>query len=345
VQGVLSTYAANTPQLQVEVDRERAKALNVDINDVFDTMQTFLGSEYVNDFTLDRRNYRVYVQADQQFRSKPEDINKLYVRSQNGDMVQLSNLVTVQPLTSAQTITHYNLFRSISVQGAAAPGKSSGQAIAAMEQTAAEALPPGMGFEWTGTALEEIESGGQAPLIFGLGLVLVFLALAAQYESFIDPTIIMLTVPLAILGALSAVFVRGIPNDVYCQIALVMLIGLASKNAILIVEYANQLREEGLTITQAAIEAAQERLRPILMTAISSLIGFFPLAIATGAGAASRQSLGTALVGGFLIATFLSLFVVPVLYIVIKQATDRFMPKRNKGIPKPALPSTEVGSR
>jgi hydrophobic/amphiphilic exporter-1 (mainly G- bacteria), HAE1 family len=345
VQGVFSTYAANTPQLQVEVNRERAKALNVDIDDVFATMQTFLGSQYVNDFTLDRRNYRVYVQADQQFRSKPEDINKLYVRSQNGAMVQLSNLVTVQPTTSAQTITHYNLFRSISVQGAAAPGKSSGQAIAAMEQTAAEVLPPGMGFEWTGTALEEIESGGQAPLIFGLGLVLVFLALAAQYESFIDPTIIMLTVPLAILGALSAVFVRGMPNDVYCQIALVMLIGLASKNAILIVEYANQLREDGLTITQAAIEAAQERLRPILMTAISSLIGFFPLAIATGAGAASRQSLGTALVGGFLIATFLSLFVVPVLYIVIKQATDRFTPKRNKKFPSPALPSTEVGSR
>lgn len=345
VQGVFSTYAANTPQFQIEVDRERTKAMNVDIADVFETMQAFLGSQYVNDFTLDRRNYRVYIQADQQFRSKPEDINRLYVRSQDGDMVQLSNLVNVQPKTSAQTITHYNLFRSISVQGAAAPGKSSGQAIQAMETTAAEVLPPGMDFEWTGTALEEIESGGQAPLIFGLGLVLVFLALAAQYESFIDPAIIMLTVPLAILGALSAVFVRGMPNDVYCQIALVMLIGLASKNAILIVEYANQLREDGLSITQAAIEASQERLRPILMTAISSLVGFFPLAIAVGAGASSRQSLGTALVGGFLIATFLSLFVVPILYIVIKQFTERFTPKDKRKLPKPALPSPEVSSR
>jgi HAE1 family hydrophobic/amphiphilic exporter-1 len=328
----------------VEVDRKIAKAMDIKLDDVFNTMQTFLGSQYVNDFTLDRRNYRVYVQADQQFRSKPEDIGRLYVRSQKGDMVQLSNLVTVTPVTSAQTITHYNLFRSISVQGATAPGKSSGQAIDAMEQTAAQVLPVGMGFEWTGTALEEIESGGLAPLIFGLGLVLVFLALSAQYESFVDPVIIMLTVPLAILGALSAQFVRGFSNDVYCQIALVMLIGLASKNAILIVEYANQLRERGLTITQAALEAARERLRPILMTAIGSLVGFLPLAISSGAGAASRQSLGTALFGGYLIATFLSLFLVPILYIVIKQTTDRFTPKHKDKRSQPALPPTEVGS-
>lgn len=344
VQGVFSTYAANTPQLQVEVNRAQAKALNVNIDDVFETLQAFLGSQYVNDFTLDRRNYRVYVQADQQYRSRPEDINRLYVRSQSEQMVQLSNLITVTPQTSAQTITHFNLFRSISVQGATAPGKSSGQAIQAMEEVAAQVLPPGMGFEWSGTALEEIESGSQAPLIFGLGLVLVFLALAAQYESYVDPTIIMLTVPLAILGALTAVYVRGIPNDVYCQIALVMLIGLASKNAILIVEYANQLREQGLSIVQAAIEASQERLRPILMTAISSLVGFFPLAIASGAGAASRQSLGTALVGGFLIATFLSLFVVPILYIVIKQTVERFPPKKDRKYVR-ELPPSEVPSR
>jgi hydrophobic/amphiphilic exporter-1 (mainly G- bacteria), HAE1 family len=342
VQGVFSTYAANTPQLEVEVDREKAKALNVPIDDLFSTLQAFLGSEYVNDFTLDRRNYRVYIQADQQFRSQPDDIQQLYVRSTTGQMIQLSNLVTITPTTSAQTITHYNLYRSISVQGATAPGKSSGEAIAAMEQTAAQVLPAGMGLEWTGTALEEIVSGSQAPLIFGLGLVLVFLALAAQYESYIDPVIIMLTVPLAILGALTAVYIRGIPNDVYCQIALVMLIGLASKNAILIVEYANQLREQGLTIPQAAIEASQERLRPILMTAISSLVGFFPLAIAVGAGASSRQSLGTALVGGFLIATFLSLFVVPVLYIVIKQATERFFPRNKEKVAERSLVSSET---
>ena len=345
VKGVFSTYSANTPQFRISVDREKAKAMNVKIDDLFSTLQTFLGSQYVNDFTLDRRNYRVYIQADQQFRSQPSDIESLYVRSEDDQMVQLSGLVKVEPTTSAQTITHYNLYRSISVQGATAPGQSSGQAIKAMEQAAAQVLPVGMGLEWTGTALEEITSGNQAPLIFGLGLVLVFLALAAQYESYVDPLIIMLTVPLAIFGALMAVHLRGIPNDVYCQIALVMLIGLASKNAILIVEYANQLREDGLTIPQAAIEAAQERIRPILMTAIASLVGFFPLVLASGAGAASRQSLGTALLGGYLIATFLSLFLVPILYIVIKQSTDRFLPHKPEKLPQPSLPPSEVSSR
>ncbi|MBD3880228.1 efflux RND transporter permease subunit [Phormidium tenue FACHB-886] len=333
LQGVFSTYSASTPQLLVEVNRNRAKSLNVDIDEVFNTLQTFLGSQYVNDFTLDQRNYRVYVQADQQFRSRPEDIQQLYVRSNppagsdaQSQMIPLSNLVTIRPTTSAQTINHYNLYRSISIQGNAAPGSSSGQALRAMEETAQEIFPPGLGFEWTGTALEEVESGGQAPLIFGLGLVLVFLVLAAQYESYIDPLIIMLTVPLAVLGAMLAQKFRGLPNDVYCQIGLVMLIGLASRNAILIVEYANQLREKGLSITQAAIEASQERLRPILMTALAGIVGFLPLALATGAGAASRVSLGTALFGGYLFATLLSLFVVPVLYIIIKQLEDRLFP-------------------
>ena len=324
--GVFSTYSASSPQLLVEVNRNRAKALNVGVDTVFETLQSFLGSQYVNDFNLDQRNYRVYIQADQQFRSKPDDIQQLYVRSLDNQMIPLSNLITIRPTTTAQTITHYNLYRSISVQGAAAPGKSSGQALQAMEESAKQIFPPGLGYEWTGTALEETESGGQAPLIFGIGLLMVFLVLAAQYESYIDPIIIMLTVPLAVLGALSAQSLRGFANDAYCQIGLVMLIGLASKNAILIVEYANQLREKGLDITRAAIEAAQERLRPILMTAISGLVGFFPLAIATGAGAASRQSLGTAIFGGYLLSTFLSLFLVPILYIIIKSLDDRFFP-------------------
>lgn len=329
LQSVFSTFTANTPQLLVEVNRERTKALGIDIRDVYDTLQSFLGSEYVNDFSLDQRNYRVYIQADQEFRSQPEDLQQLYVRSQSGEMVPLGNLVTVTSTTSAQTITHYNLYRSISVQGNAAPGRSSGQAIQAMEQLARQVLPASMGFEWTGTALEEIESGGQAPLFFGFGLLMVFLVLAAQYESYVDPAIILLTVPLAVLGALSAQFLRGLANDVYCQIGLVMLIGLASKNSILIVEYANQLRGKGLTITQAAMGAAEERLRPILMTAVSGLVGFFPLVIASGAGAASRQSLGTALFGGYLLSTFLSLFIVPVLYVLVKKAGDRFLPSFN----------------
>ncbi|MBF2066631.1 MAG: efflux RND transporter permease subunit [Calothrix sp. C42_A2020_038] len=324
LQAVFSTFAANTPQVLVEVDRNKAKALQVSIDDVFNTLQTALGSRYVNDFNLQQRNYRVYVQADEQFRSNPKDIEQLFVRSQNNQMIPLSNLVTITPTVGAQTINHYNLFRSIEINGSAAPGSSSGDAIKAMEQVAQEVLPPGYGYEWSGTALEEIESGGLAPLIFGLGLVFVFLVLAAQYENYIDPIIILLSVPLAIFGALLAQSMRGFSNDVYCQIGLVMLIGLASKNAILIVEFANQLREQGLSITKAAIEASQQRLRPILMTAFSTLLGIFPLAIATGAGAGSRQSLGTAVFGGMLIATFLSLFVVPILYIVIKMLTEGF---------------------
>ncbi|MEQ9235961.1 efflux RND transporter permease subunit [Coleofasciculus sp. E2-BRE-01] len=336
LQAVFSTYAANTPQLQIEVNRNRAKALEVDIDDIFETLQTYLGSRYVNDFTLERRTYRVYVQADAQFRSNPEDINQLYVRSERDEMIPLGNLVTVTQTTGAQTINHYNLFRSIEINGSAASGVSSGDAIQAMEEVAAEVLPPGLGYEWSGLSLEEIQSGGQATIIFGFGLVFVFLVLAAQYESYIDPIIILLAVPLAILGALMAQSLRGLPNDVYCQIGLVMLIGLASKNSILIVEFANQLRDQGLTLRKAAIEAAQQRLRPILMTAISTLFGIFPLVIATGAGSGSRQSLGTAVFGGMFVATFLSLFVVPILYIVIKSGSDRLFnsPGKNQKTPE-----------
>lgn len=333
LQAVFSTFAAETPQLLVEVDRNRAKALQVSIDDIFRTLQTALGSQYVNDFNLQQRNYRVYIQADQQFRSNPEDIGQLSVRSQTNQMIPLRNLITTTSLVGAQVINHYNLFRSIEINGSPAPGFSSGDAIKAMEKLARQILPPIFGYEWSGTSLEEIESGGLAPIIFGLGIVFVFLVLAAQYENYIDPLIILLSVPLAIFGALVALSMRGFPNDVYCQIGLVMLIGLASKNAILIVEFANQLRKEGLSITKAAVEAAQERLRPILMTAFSTLLGIFPLTIATGAGAGSRQSLGTTVFGGMLIATFLSLFVVPILYIVIKNTTEYFIKPNRKTAP------------
>jgi HAE1 family hydrophobic/amphiphilic exporter-1 len=330
LQAVFSTFKANSPQLLIEVNRNKAKALQVSIDDIFSTLQTALGSQYVNDFTLEQRTYRVYVQADEQFRASPEDIGKLYLRSANEQMIPLSNLVKITSIVGAQTINHYNLFRSIEINGSATPGNSSGEAIQAMEQAAKQVLPAGFGDEWSGISLEELESGGLAPIIFGLGLIFVFLVLAAQYENYIDPFIIMLAVPLAILGALIAQSLRGLPNDIYCQIGLVMLIGLASKNSILIVEFANQLREQGLPIVKAAVEAAQDRLRPILMTALSTLLGIFPLVIATGAGAGSRQSLGTAVFGGMLIATFLSLFVVPILYIVIKTFTERFLPKRRE---------------
>ncbi|MBP5975318.1 efflux RND transporter permease subunit [Brasilonema sp. CT11] len=348
LQAVFSTFSASTPQLLIEVDRNKAKALQVNISDIFNTLQSYLGSRYVNDFNYLQRTYRVYVQADTQFRSNPADIGSLYVRSSNtqsstnnqsstnsqssanNQMIPLSNLVKVTANTGAQTINHYNLFRSIEINGAAAPGYSSGQSIQAMQQVAKEVLPAGFGYEWSGVAAEEQQSGGQAPLIFALGLVFVFLVLAAQYENYVDPLIIMLAVPLAILGALSAQSLRGLANDVYCQIGLVMLIGLASKNAILIVEFANQLRDQGLSITKAAIQASQERLRPILMTSFAFILGIEPLVFPEGAGAASRKSLGTAVVGGMLVSTFLSLFIVPILYIVIGKIRDRLTRRRHK---------------
>ncbi|WP_193196791.1 efflux RND transporter permease subunit [Nostoc sp. MG11] len=328
LQAVFSTFSANTPQILIEVDRNKAKSLQVDIDDIFNTLQSYLGSRYVNDFNLLQRTYRVYVQADAQFRSNPEDIGKLYVRSANNQMIALSNLVKLTPATGAQTINHFNLFRSIEINGSAAPGYSSGQATTAMEQLAKEVLPASMGYEWAGITAEEKQSGGLAPLIFGLGLVFVFLVLAAQYENYVDPLIIMFSVPLAILGALLAQSMRGLANDVFCQVGLVMLIGLASKNAILIVEFANQLREQGLSLTKAAIQASQERLRPILMTSLSFILGVWPLVNPEGAGAASRKSLGTAVAGGMIVSTFLSLFIVPILYIVIGNIRDRMSPRR-----------------
>jgi hydrophobic/amphiphilic exporter-1 (mainly G- bacteria), HAE1 family len=324
LQNVFSPYSANAPQLLIEVNRDRANALQVPVDDVLTTVGTLIGSNYVNDFNAFGRTYRVYVQADKEFRSHPKDIGQFYVRSQQGIMIPLSDLVDITSVTGPPTINHYNLFRSIEINGSTAPGYSSGQAIAAMEEVANEVLPNNMGFEWSGISLEEIQSGGQAPIIFGLGILFVFLVLAAQYENFVDPVIILLAVPLAILGALLAESMRGLPNDVYCQVGLVMLIGLASKNAILIVEFANQLRAQGLSITRAAIQASEQRLRPIIMTAVSTLLGIFPLVIATGAGAASRQSLGTAVFGGMVVSTVLSLFVVPVLYIVISTLFCKF---------------------
>ncbi|MFS8808663.1 efflux RND transporter permease subunit, partial [Synechococcus sp. R6-10] len=319
------TFNANSPQLEVQVDREMAQLLGIPLLDVFGTLQTLLGGTYVNDFDLFNRNYRVYVQADQAFRGNPESIGQFYVRGGQGQLLPLSTLVQVEETTSPAIINHFNLFRSVEIQGSALPGFSSGQAIRAMETLAAQLLPQGFGFEWSGLSLEEIESGGQAPLIFALGSVFVFLVLAAQFESYVDPLIILLAVPLAVLGALLAQLLRGLTNDVFCQVGLVMLIGLASKNSILIVEFANQLVAQGIPLVKAAVQAAETRFRAILMTALSTILGIFPLAVASGAGAASRQSLGTAVIGGMFVSTMLSLLVVPVLYVVIKGIQVRIL--------------------
>ena len=322
LKGVFSTFTANMPQLKIDVNRNKAKTLGIPLSDIFNTLEIYLGGRYVNDFNMFDRSYRVYVQADQQFRANPDNIGFLEVRTPSGQMVPLSSLVTVTSTTGAQVINHYNLSRSIEINGVAAPGFSSGQAIQAMERVAAEVLPRDMGFEWSGISLEELTSGNQTPFIFSLGLLFVFLVLAAQYGNFVDPMIILLAVPLAILGALLAQTARGFANDIYCQIGLVMLIGLSSKNAILIVEFANQLREKGLSIKQATLEASESRLRPILMTSFALILGLLPMMFAQGAGAVSRESLGTAVNGGMIVSTFLNLFIVPVLYIVIVTLRD-----------------------
>ncbi|WP_341528290.1 efflux RND transporter permease subunit [Nostoc sp. UHCC 0302] len=342
LQRVFTQFTANTPQFQIQVNRNQAKALNVEINQIFQALQTYLGSQYVNDFVQGQRQYRVYVQADGVFRSNPDDIGKLYVRSNSGAMIPLSNLVQITPFVGPKIISHYNLYRSIKIQGSPAPGASSGQAIKAMEEVAAEILPQGFGYEWTGTYLQEKTSGGATGLIFGLAIVMVFLVLAAQYESYVDPIIILLTVPLAILGAMTALWLRSnvfmvgslfpkVVDDIYCQVGLVTLIGLAAKNAILVVEFANQLHEQGMSYTRAAVKAGEERLRPILMTAFAALLGFLPLVISEGAGASSRWSLGTALFGGLLLATFLSLFLVPILYILVKSLAQALLFRKGGG--------------
>ena len=321
--GLFSPFTANDPQFVVNIDRARAYSLQVPMQQVSDALQVYMGSAYVNDFTFNNRAYRVYLQADQPFRRKPQDISNLYVRSAAGTMIPLDNVVNITESTSPQVITHYNLFRSAEIDGAAGPGYSSGQAIQAMDAVAKKNLPLGFNYSWSGLSLEEIRSGSQSALLFALGLLLVYLTLSAQYESFILPFIIMLAVPMAMLGALIAQVLRGQLNDVYCQIGLVMLIGLASKNAILIVEFAEQLRHKGLSVKEAAVEAARIRLRPILMTSFAFILGVLPLVFASGAGAESRHSVGTTVFGGMIVSTVLNLFFIPVLYVIVKSLTER----------------------
>lgn len=315
--GLFSSFTARDPQYVVEIDREKAKSLKVPFSQITSALQIYMGSEYVNDFDFNNRSYRVMVQADEQFRSKPRDLRQFYVRSDDGRMISLDNLVTVKEGTNASNISHYNLFRSVEISGSAAPGYSSGQAIKAMEEVA-KSLPAGYAYEWTGISLEELQAGGQSLMLFGLGLLVVYLTLSAQYESFVLPFIILLAVPMAMLGALGAQAARGLQNDVYCQIGLVMLIGLASKNAILIVEFAEQLQHRGMGLVESAIEAARLRLRPILMTSIAFILGVLPLVFASGAGSAGRHSVGTTVFGGMIVSTFLNLFIIPVLYIEVR---------------------------
>jgi len=320
---VYTTFRIDAPQYNIHIDREKAKTIGVSLNDVFATMQTDLGSFFVNNFDYLNRSYRVYVQAEEPYRTKLDSLQYLYVRSQSGGMVPLQGLGTAQLTKTAPIITHYNLFRSIEINGQTPAGKGSGQSIQAMQQIAQQIDPPGVGYEWTGLTLDEIEGGSLSALIFFIGIIVVFLVLSAQYESFIDPLIVLLAVPVAILGALVFLNVRGLPSDAYAQVGYVMLIGLASKSAILIVEFANQQVRAGVDVITAASRAAQTRLRPILMTSIAFIVAVTPLVLATGAGSAARNSLGTVVFGGMIVSTILNLVITPVLYVIIKSLEMR----------------------
>jgi HAE1 family hydrophobic/amphiphilic exporter-1 len=334
-------FRANVPQLFADVDREKVKTLGVPLQTVFNTLQANLGSAYVNDFNLFGRTWRVMVQADQQFRANADDIQRLEVRDAQGNMIPLGTLASVRDTVGPQTVNRFNLFRSATLTGSPASGYSEGQATDEIERLAGQLLPPQMDFEWSGVTFQQKEAGNVAPLIFTLAIVFAFLFLAAQYESWANPLSVMMSVPMAILGAAGFTLLRGfvqpMENNVYMQIGIVLLIALSAKTAILIVEFAKQQHEkEGKGIIEAAAEAARLRFRPILMTAFSFILGVVPLVIASGAGARSRVSLGTAVFGGMLVYTLLGVFFIPVLYAVIERGYQRLRGKQETALPLPA---------
>ena len=323
LRGVMTTFNSKSPQLQLRIDRTMAESLGVTMNDVFQTLQTYLGSTYVNLFNKFNQSFQVRVQADADYRRRLDDIANLYVANRSSQMVPLGALVDVRRVLGSELITHYNLYPAAPLVGNPAPGYSSGEALSIMERIASANLPQNIGYNWTGLSYQEKLIGNQAYFIFALSIALVFLVLAAQYESWSNPAAVIITVPMALVGVIVALIVRGFPNDLYTQIGLVLMIALAAKNAILIVEFARELKAEGMSTADAAVEATRRRFRPILMTSIAFILGVVPLMTATGAGAASQQSLGTVVFGGMLASTLLAIPFVSVFYIVMEGFSER----------------------
>ena len=336
--GVRPNGQEDQPQLQINVDQAKAGAMGLTTADINNALSAALGSAYVNDFVDRGRVKKVYVQADAQFRMRPEDLEKWYVRNAAGQMAPFSSFATSSWTVGSPRLERYNGVSSVDIQGNAAPGKSSGEAMQAMERLAAK-LPPGIGYEWTGLSLQERQSGAQAPALYALSIVVVFLLLAALYESWTIPLAVILVIPLGVVGALLATFFRGLANDIFFQVGLLTTMGLASKNAILIVEFAKDLNEGGLSLVDATLEAVRIRLRPILMTSLAFMFGVMPLAIANGAGSGGQHAIGTGVIGGMLSATVLGIFFVPVFFVLVHQLFDRKKPKPEPE-PAPALNET-----
>ncbi len=326
--GVMTTFSASVPQMRIDLDREKAMTLGVPVTEVFETLQSTFGAMYVNDFNLNGRVYQVQLQSEPRFRAYPEDIRNVYVRSKSGRLVPLTAIASIREVTGPEIVERFNVFMAAKVMGSGAPGYSSGDAIRVAEEVAAEALPPGYELAWTGTAYQEKVSGGASNSVFLLGVLMVFLILAAQFERWTLPLAVILAVPFAAFGAFAAVFMRGLENDIYFQIGMLTLVGLAAKNAILIVEFAMMKYHEGMPLAQAAVEGAKLRFRPIIMTSLALIFGVLPLAISTGAGAASRHSLGTSVIGGMLAATFIATFFVPLFFKWIAGWSERRAERR-----------------